>query len=354
MGTLEVSQKRIDANRKNAMRSTGPKTADGKAKSRRNSLVHGMAGSGLVLPEAETAAAAGRTLELCSTLQPANALECALVETVAAESLRIERCRLEERLARDFRARRAQHCWGDERRASIAVQARTLKKTPARTASELATSSPGCDWLTARWRMLGQALDVNGCWTEEQDELALDLLGIDPELRDQPTPIDTLEGVNPLEHCKNLVDDQVNRLLDRKEQVLDAIEDEMQEAVSLGLDVTADPALALIRRYEAASLRRLRWALGLLQKAKGQPEAPAPQPPVERTHQAPERTHQAGSNPPERSHFTPIMQAIQAQAASQPAPAERPAPAQPNTRALRKLRQAKARRRAAEARLLAC
>jgi hypothetical protein len=30
MGPIEVSQKRIDANRRNALRSTGPKTVEGK------------------------------------------------------------------------------------------------------------------------------------------------------------------------------------------------------------------------------------------------------------------------------------------------------------------------------------
>ena len=40
----KISQKRIEANRRNAMKSTGPRTIDGKAKSAHNSTTHGFSG----------------------------------------------------------------------------------------------------------------------------------------------------------------------------------------------------------------------------------------------------------------------------------------------------------------------
>src|SRR5205823_3102764 len=48
---MVTSEARIQANRKNAQRSTGPKTASGKERSRRNALKHGLTGEGTVLPE---------------------------------------------------------------------------------------------------------------------------------------------------------------------------------------------------------------------------------------------------------------------------------------------------------------
>ncbi|RUL86966.1 hypothetical protein TsocGM_15115, partial [Tautonia sociabilis] len=50
-----ISQKRIEANRRNAQQSTGPRTDEGKARSRANGLRHGMAAEVLVPEEDRTA-----------------------------------------------------------------------------------------------------------------------------------------------------------------------------------------------------------------------------------------------------------------------------------------------------------
>jgi hypothetical protein len=364
MSTLEVSQKRIDANRRNAMRSTGPKSAEGKEKARRNSLVHGMAGSGSVVPERETRALADRIAMWKTSLGPRDAFEVGLVETIAVESLRIERCRVEEDFARDFRARRAGHCWADERKAVVARAARSLTRRPAETAMELASSAPGCDWLIDRWRMLGFALDGAGEWSAEQRTMALDMLGIAAELRDAETPIDAPEGADALEFNQALVDEQLERLIARKEDSLDAIEDDHREAVALGYAVDLDPALALIRRYEAASFRRMRWALDLFHKGRrfeiaedhdqvdsAQPElaslasqaTPESQPDLDWAHTG--RIHLADAL--KNAAIAPIQ--IEATGA-----AEHPANKGHKAGNTRKLRLARARRQAAQAVLLSC
>jgi hypothetical protein len=271
MGKSEVSQKQIDANRLNALKSTGPRTAEGKEKSRRNSLIHGLTGEEIVLPRDETQAACERAVQWNSSLRPLNAFEVGLVETIAVESVRMDRCRIEERLARDFRARRAVDCWGDERKAEIEKVARALGSRPAATAAKLGTSSPGCDWMIDRWRALGHALAKNGVWTDEQAGLALDLLGIASELRELPTPIDPHEGVDMPIHRRALVEDQLVRLHARKESTLDDIEEDHRDAALQGLLTVDDPALVLLRRYESASLRRLKWALDLMQKGRSRP-----------------------------------------------------------------------------------
>ncbi|WZO97449.1 hypothetical protein EP7_004483 [Isosphaeraceae bacterium EP7] len=278
MDTPTTSQKRIDANRRNAMRSTGPRTVEGKEKSRRNSLVHGLAGAGVVLPQDQEQAVRERAEQWNSSLRPMNAFEMSLVETIAVESLRIERCRVEERLARDNRGRRAVSCWGDERKAETARIARGLERRPAEVAARLSINAPGCDWMIDRWRALGHALDKNGTWTDEQVTLALDLLGVDHTLRELHTPLDPADDSSTLDHRQELIDDQLERLLDRKDSSLDDIEEDERQATILGFSTGDDRVLVLLRRYETASFRRMKWALDLMHKGRSRPNNPVPDP----------------------------------------------------------------------------
>jgi hypothetical protein len=48
-----ISQRKIEANRKNAAKSTGPRTAQGKANVRLNAVTHGLTGATVVLPHEE-------------------------------------------------------------------------------------------------------------------------------------------------------------------------------------------------------------------------------------------------------------------------------------------------------------
>ena len=67
---VATSQARIDANRRNAARSTGPKSPETKAISARNSLKHGLTGEGIVLPDEDVEAVNGRFEALQAELAP--------------------------------------------------------------------------------------------------------------------------------------------------------------------------------------------------------------------------------------------------------------------------------------------
>ncbi|WZO96431.1 hypothetical protein EP7_003424 [Isosphaeraceae bacterium EP7] len=290
MGNSESSQRRIDANRRNAQKSTGPRTEEGKARSRRNSLIHGLAGAGVVVPEDEAQAARERGEQLVSSLRPMNAFELGLVETIAIEGVRIDRCRIEERLVRDVRARRAGACWLDERKAEAAKLGKTLAGCPDEVASKLSTSSAGCDWMLVRWRALGKVLEKTGDWNESQRSLALDLMGVSAEVREMDNPLDPTDGDAPMSHLRELVEFEIDGLLMRREEALDAIDDDLREATSMGLIAVDDPTLVLLRRYETASFRRQRWALDMLHKGR---QKPAPVPTM--THDYVERPRQVSS-----------------------------------------------------------
>ena len=50
-----MTTKRLTANRRNALKSTGPKTEEGKARASLNALKHGLRASSLALPHLENA-----------------------------------------------------------------------------------------------------------------------------------------------------------------------------------------------------------------------------------------------------------------------------------------------------------
>ena len=189
-----ATAKQIEANRLNALLSTGPKTDAGKAAARRNALKHGLAGAGIVMPIELGELVQERTDELCSSLKPWDAFDMFLTEEVALEQLRGERCRRLERARMQRLAEDALDQW-DEHRVIAAEQLGTrLSKEPALCARLLQRTLQGCDWLLARWRGLGCVLEGGGAWDHDQRRLALDLLGTPPELRRGGTPLDPSRG----------------------------------------------------------------------------------------------------------------------------------------------------------------
>src|SRR5919107_1781467 len=91
-----ASQKQIEANRRNAQKSTGPISDLGKATARFNALKHGMTASTAVLPYEDPLSYAELRESLVATYQPANAVEASLVEVIANSYWRMPRARLVE------------------------------------------------------------------------------------------------------------------------------------------------------------------------------------------------------------------------------------------------------------------
>ena len=88
-----ASAAQIDANRRNAALSTGPRTDDGKNMVRRNALKHGLAAFTVVpvLPDENPNELEERIKRYVDTLQPGNEAEYNLVVQAAELSLAIER-----------------------------------------------------------------------------------------------------------------------------------------------------------------------------------------------------------------------------------------------------------------------
>ena len=88
-----TSDKQADANRRNALQSTGPKTPEGKDAVRLNALKHGLLSQELLLPGEDEAALMGLTERLMADSQPEGTLEILLVEDIIVAYCRIRRFR---------------------------------------------------------------------------------------------------------------------------------------------------------------------------------------------------------------------------------------------------------------------
>ncbi|MFP4361181.1 MAG: hypothetical protein ACLFTG_10950 [Alphaproteobacteria bacterium] len=95
-----------DRNRRNAQRSTGPKTAEGKARASRNARRHGLAAGDVVDPRERGEAEAHRT-GLEQALRPRDHLEAGIVERMARALARLDRIDRLESGVRDERGDRA-------------------------------------------------------------------------------------------------------------------------------------------------------------------------------------------------------------------------------------------------------
>ncbi len=110
---MTATATRAEINLRNSARSTGPRTPEGKLRSKMNAVKHGMTARTPVLPGEDPDAFRDRLDSWAEALAPADAVEQFLVEQAATASWKIERAdRIEA--ARLFAALRAAE---DERRA---------------------------------------------------------------------------------------------------------------------------------------------------------------------------------------------------------------------------------------------
>jgi hypothetical protein len=88
-----ISEKQLEANRRNAQQSTGPKTIEGKSRSSRNNLRHGLTGQVTVMPNEDREVHDTFCNELIEGFQPETPIEQQLAQSIAEDSWRLNRAR---------------------------------------------------------------------------------------------------------------------------------------------------------------------------------------------------------------------------------------------------------------------
>ncbi len=297
-----TTQKQLDANRRNALKSTGPMTDDGKKQSRRNALKHGLAGSGLVLPQDDADAVQQRMAEWNSSLKPFDPYEMWMLEVIAVESIRVDRCRIQDRVLRDEQMRRACDSWDEDQRQSADELASKLARDPS-VLAKLRSTVPGATILLERWRGLSRVLE-NGDLTMAQEALAHDMLGTPATLRDSvASPLFSGSPGELVAHRREVVREQIERLERLISDVNPTRDSDERDLRKAGLPDLDDRALLRLHRYESRCFRRLMWATHQMQS---QHRVVASRPSWDRESGEPRPLRNFTAPPPVKSAEPPI------------------------------------------------
>ena len=200
----------IEANRRNAQKSTGPKTEKGKARAKLNAVTHGMTARTIipVLPQEDPKELEDRIQQAITAMKPRNPLELDLVcraVRLAGEIDRAERVgtahlahrvRMAARLGTDT-VSAEELCKVHDLGSKLFFQAgiglgypeSTGDDYPAVIVRRLEESAEDCRWMLGRWAELRNVLDRKAAWRYPEIIRFLGLLGkrsieahFDPEL----------------------------------------------------------------------------------------------------------------------------------------------------------------------------
>ena len=189
-----TSAAKAAANQRNAQKSTGPRTAEGKEKAKFNALKHGQTARSLLLPGEDPAALNALRRELLDDLQPHNSLEATLIVQIADDKWITDRSEqsADKRLAQRLRHEPLEQAKSEKDEAlelgenlfwnlarplpfDASSMSLSLGEPPvgdvavhpihaARVRLRLEQTVAGCDWLLDRWYALHDHLHVQNAW----------------------------------------------------------------------------------------------------------------------------------------------------------------------------------------------
>jgi hypothetical protein len=282
-----TSQARIEANRENAKQSTGPRTPEGKARSRLNGLVHGLRSEQVVLPTEDPAAFDEQIAEYLDEWKPPTVTRRQLVERLAATAWRLNRCVRIETARFTERTLAALGDWDRGYAEKIEKAVAALPTGPLAPLRWLKQSRMGVDRVIELSEDLIDALGESGDWVDVDRHhvrllnlqgLTVDdpraaeyaeaswrlLLGNCPELAepDSPPPFPPEIADKVRENIRRLVTSNVVLLRDLRERLPDPSAARIRQAEIAAFEF--QPQDLSLQRYEGRLDREYRMTLNQL------------------------------------------------------------------------------------------
>ena len=201
-----ATEKQVEANRRNAQRSTGPRTAEGKGRSRYNAITHGLRARGLdLLPHEDPELFRDRIDAWFDDYRPMEEAEAELVRHAAVLSWKIDRAERHEAAALSARVRLATaaaeearlgrlHAAEDDLTPSHEVlrDPRYAWKPAAPALAEASRTAEGRRMLLRRWESYRNEVTSQRAFTTFGQLTVIRLMGAGPHDIQDPELLDLL------------------------------------------------------------------------------------------------------------------------------------------------------------------
>ena len=301
--TKPTSLARIAANRRNCQLSTGPKTAEGKARARANAVKHGLTGAGVALPTEDVAAIEALCLDMQEQFCPQTVLGAELVHQMAMLTVRKHRAKRAEAAHLRGRVRRAGADFDRARTQRVGQLLDAIESQPRACREYLCELPEGIDRLVAALLDLRADLATEVIWTPEHHRRLDALFGFRANdfPRNRPTRYSRVILGDPggLIPSDEVAEDPNERIDWAVAMMLAAIDAEVAALVehhatldrdglaedrldAIGeAEVDASPDAERARRYAAAASRELSQTLRDFHLAEALAAPPEPEPLVE-------------------------------------------------------------------------
>jgi hypothetical protein len=284
---MVCSPEQLASNRRNSKLSKGPKTPEGKSKSRRNGLKHGLTGAGVVIADEDVEAVQDRIEAFEADLKPANDVARFLANRAALLSVRLDRSAREEAARINREMLLAAGVEEDQRAEQFERLLGSLGDHPVESVRKLRRSEEGIDWLLEWWREARHSLREEGAkwWSSANasrltgrrlaaprearlSALGWAVMGQFHELGDSDWP-----DLPPLERqaaAKAELTEFVDREIADLEAAREGLDRERIAQVRAGAAARAlfptSPEANLARKYEAAAAREFYRALQQIER----------------------------------------------------------------------------------------
>jgi hypothetical protein len=272
-----ATERQIEANRRNSARSCGPKTEEGKARSCVNATKHGMASQSAAVGARISPEFEQRRAEWAAEHKPVGKTGNWALDRVVAASLRIERCEQEIDEITATVQKRARLAWDEDQALDAANVAARLARDPVVASRQLQTTLAGVVLLIEAWLNLAGVLQSEEGWSASDASKALDLFGVDPEVRSGQTMIDAPNETNLTDYRKALALQEIERLEQLRDESMAPLDDLARQQAMAGASALLSKPARLVLRYERDAWKHYRESMQELQ-ARAKDSAPVPTP----------------------------------------------------------------------------